>query len=155
MTQRISHDVNGDRILISVEFDHATIVAHESGAITITMDDEDWRDTAKRVLNESNNAERKLTPDDVVKRIRDALDKAATRAAGAESLEVRRMRHVSSVLHTIASFVQSGTITGFNLGWSQEDPDVVHIQQCTRLRHVRLLVELGNGAQVTQTTRTE
>lgn len=142
---RVTHDIHGDQVLVTVEIETTSIVANASGTVSVSMEDHDWRRAARAVLRECNAAEFKLPPEAVVQRVRDALADAAVRAAEAETAHVARLRLASSVLHRVADMVQAGTIGEVDVSWSREEPQSVRVAFSTERRQATILVELGKG----------
>lgn len=144
---KITHDVHGDQVLITVELPGETLTARADGTVSITMEDLDWRDTARGVLKEANLAERKLDPDSIVMRVRESLADASNRAMHADTAEVRTMRMASTVLHRLGDMIQGGTIRGLKLEWDAAHPTIVVTQYTTDMRIAAAEVELGAGAR--------
>lgn len=145
MSDKVTYDMHGDQALISVDVHESAIVAHEDGKVTITMEDSRWRQVAKAVLREFNAAERRLPPEAVVARVRDALANAAVQASQAESSAVARMRLASTVLHRVADMIQAGTIYDVEISWARVEQHIIHVAFQTDRRRCELTVELGKG----------
>lgn len=151
MSSKVSYSIHGDHTLISVDVPESSVTAHADASITITMEDILWRQTARAVLKEFNAAERRLPPEAVVQRVRDALGDAAVQASQADGAAVARMRLASTVLHRVADMIQAGTICDVEVSWSRAEQHQIHVAFQTERRRADLTVELGRGI-VAETT---
>lgn len=142
---RVTHELHGDHVLVSVDLPTHAIVATDAGGATVTMQDVEWRQAARAVLRECNAAEFKLPAEAVVQRVCDSLADAARRAAAADSADVAKMRFASTVLHRLADMVQAGTIQGVDVSWSRDDAQVVRVMFSTERRNGSVMVKLGVG----------
>jgi hypothetical protein len=142
---KVTYAMHGDQTLISVDVPGESVTAHEDGTVTITMEDIGWRHTARAVLKEFNAAERRLPPEAVIARVRDALGDAAKQANTAESSHVARLRLASTVLHRVADMIQAGTICDVEIDWCRADSHLVHVGFQTERRRCALTIELGRG----------
>lgn len=114
----MDHSTVGDRTLITVTFPPEAMTVSGPDGVSVTLDDDDWQGTAKRVLAEYNAAERGMDSAAVALRVEQALSDAVTRAVnGGCEPETARRRAVAGTLHRIADMVVGGTIREVVVEW--------------------------------------
>lgn len=120
----VSHTVVGDRVLITAEFPAENVTSMIDGAASVTLDDSDWHDVAKRVIRECTAAEHELDPGVIVLRVEHSLRDAVARALSTVEVdpEIARRRAVASVFHRLADMLMSGTVRGCNVEWTPYSP---------------------------------
>lgn len=146
MSRRITHSFNGDRILITAAFPVEAVTSGDDRTVEVTLDDQDWHDAAKGVLNEQRRAERALDPDFACWRVEDALKRAVSDSTRNETdWRIIRCRAVSNVMRRLADMALSGAVSGFSVNW--DDPNIdVHYEtgRGTRRRSRRIGFPLGD-----------
>lgn len=142
--QQITHSEHGDQVLVTVRFGRECLTALSDGGVELTLEDGDWKATARGVLKECNAIEQRLDPTTMMDRIRASLIDASMRGLEPLQPDVARMRMVSTVLHRIADMVQAGTINELNVSWRGTEKIVVSFTS-RHGKHQTVTIELGKG----------
>ncbi len=124
MSLRVTHALNGDRVLLTVEVGRESVTAIDGTTVGVTLDAEDWFEIHKRTGKARQAAERGADPEAIRRRVGRVLTQAAlgTLHEGQDPVLARR-RAVSSVLHHLADMVVSGTVVGLQALWPVEGDD--------------------------------
>lgn len=144
MTQQITHHEHGDQVLVTVRFGRECLTALTDGSVELTMEDSDWKVTARGVLKECNAIENELDPNALMERIRASLVDASMRGLEPMSPTIARMRMASTVLHRIADMVQSGTVAEMDVVWRGTEKILVSFVSRHGLKQT-ISIELGRG----------
>lgn len=129
MKPTTSYAVNGDRVLITLEVDASSVTASDPARISITLDDEEWHDAAKRVLRENQAAERGLLPDLVADNVERSLHRAIDRAGRVDQdPDLLRRRAATNILHRLADLVLNGSVRRFEVRWDGVNTSTVGVE---------------------------
>lgn len=129
MKPTTSYAVHGDRVLITLEVDASSVTASDKDRISITLDDEEWHDAAKRVLRENQAAERGMPADMVADTVERSLHRAIERAGRVDlDPDLLRRRAATNVLHRMADLVMNGTVRRFEVRWDGVNTSTVGVE---------------------------
>lgn len=116
MKSSISHSVHGDRVLLTAEVG-AEAVTSRGSTVEITMDDADWRDTARAVLRQSQRAANGSDPDALADRVTASLRRSVRHVGGCDDPEIARRRAVESALRRVGDLVLAGSVRAIAVTW--------------------------------------